>query len=331
MKKIYIIITILFLGIQLNAQITLTQAFNEPVIGDVWTTEEFDSTTVIPKNTGTTQSWNFNTTLTTLTYTGSSTYTNAASGPSATAYPAATIAFVRSSGTKGDFYKSSTNKFEFLGFVDGNQVVFSAPATWYNWPISYASANSATFTATETNGTNTASWAGTANYLASGTGTVTLPGGTVYNNCLQLRRIIDVNVTGFYTAQFHIVQYEYFSNLRKLPIAKVEYFTSTTGTVVSKNVNIQIDKAAQSVGINELEISKNNIIVYPNPSGDIVNIQLPNNVIAENLEVIDVNGKIVAYTSNSNAIDLSAINKGVYFIRITNKEMVLQKPIVLIH
>ena len=90
MKKIYItLLSGLFIG-QLSAQ-TITQAANEPVSGDVSSYKGYDSTGVVPKNTGAGVSWNFSS-YTINTTTTSSTYTTASSVPAATNFPGATKA-----------------------------------------------------------------------------------------------------------------------------------------------------------------------------------------------------------------------------------------------
>ena len=60
MKKLYTLILSIVLFSGTKAQLSLTKAFNEPVIGNAVATQEFDSTsTAIPKNTGASQTWNF--------------------------------------------------------------------------------------------------------------------------------------------------------------------------------------------------------------------------------------------------------------------------------
>ena len=71
-------LTILLMVSQISiAQLSLTKAFNEPVIGDIVNWQQYDSTTAIPKSLGAGQNWNFNS-LTTNTYVQTSTYTTVA-------------------------------------------------------------------------------------------------------------------------------------------------------------------------------------------------------------------------------------------------------------
>ena len=56
------------------------------------------------------------------------------------------------------------------------------------------------------------------------------------------------------------------------------------------------------------------VSVYPNPSGDIVNVKSIHAV--ESLELFDVQGRLLQTTLASPAIDISARATGIYFLRI---------------
>ena len=75
------------------------------------------------------------------------------------------------------------------------------------------------------------------------------------------------------------------------------------------------------VGLNILENQNNNVLVYPNPATDIVNIKLQTQVM-EHLKISDVKGSIV-YTetlqSKQKQLNTSSFAKGMYFITITTK------------
>ena len=75
-------------------------------------------------------------------------------------------------------------------------------------------------------------------------------------------------------------------------------------------------------GLNILENQNNNVLVYPNPATDIVNIKLQTQVM-EHLKISDVKGSII-YTetlqSNQKQLNTSSFAKGMYFITITTKQ-----------
>src|SRR5687767_12215126 len=114
MKKLYFSL-VLVLGIAQisDAQLSLTKALNEPVVGDIVSRQAFDSTTAVPKATGSGLNWNF-TSLVALTNTETSTYTTVASTPSAAIFPGATISENQGNGSY-QHYKSTSTTFEVQG------------------------------------------------------------------------------------------------------------------------------------------------------------------------------------------------------------------------
>ena len=76
------------------------------------------------------------------------------------------------------------------------------------------------------------------------------------------------------------------------------------------------------------------IVVYPNPTKDIVNVQCTmNNVQLEGIEVIDVYGKVVRNVVGANndsptQINVFGLASGMYFVRVTTNEGVVTKPFV---
>ncbi len=85
----------------------------------------------------------------------------------------------------------------------------------------------------------------------------------------------------------------------------------------------------QAVSINELTAAVD-FSVYPNPTEDIINLNLKNNITS--LLVIDVAGKVVLSENNVKAgihrIDLSHLNSGVYFIKIASETAVKVERII---
>jgi bilirubin oxidase len=70
------------------------------------------------------------------------------------------------------------------------------------------------------------------------------------------------------------------------------------------------------VGINEDFTLTKSIKVYPNPSADVVNIELPESNAAYDFRVIDLSGKVVFSKNNmySNSIDISELSAGEYHL-----------------
>lgn len=71
-----------------------------------------------------------------------------------------------------------------------------------------------------------------------------------------------------------------------------------------------------SIGINEEKIVEG-ISIYPNPTTGILRIQSKKSI--EKIEVYDTLGRLITFESNNNVIDISKVNRGVYFINIIDE------------
>jgi Ni/Fe-hydrogenase subunit HybB-like protein len=79
-------------------------------------------------------------------------------------------------------------------------------------------------------------------------------------------------------------------------------------------------------------LSNNDILIYPNPAKERIQLLLQDSFEAD-LRVFDTSGKLVIYRpnvsiSNEYAIDISKLNKGLYFLRINSNKGVLTKKII---
>lgn len=322
MKKIYF--TILSFGLTLASfgQVTLTKATNEPIVGDVEMYQYFDTVAVLNNSIGTNQNWNFSA-LTSNTLTEMTTYTTVASTPSASAFSSATIA--GDDGQGGYTYgKSNTSQYELAGIVDPNITLnFTNTAIAAIWPVSYGYTNTDPFSGSVASGTMTGTSNGTITTVASGSGTITLPGGAVYN-ALQVKTIQKVNISlmfGLVTATVVNTGYSYYTSSQKFPILTVSYsnasgaFTSNTGDVkVNSNV---------VTGINNINF-ETSFNIYPNPAKNNFNIKLQNvNNANCKLEIVNAFGSLVKSTDLgnnsqiSNTISISDLSSGMYFVKTT--------------
>ena len=129
-------------------------------------------------------------------------------------------------------------------------------------------------------------------------------------------------------------------------IAILHFVLSNTITVNKINLNISNSNKINSSGIgsvltagtfsvaiahiadiNQLSGNYNQVIVYPNPAGSVLQIAVNGNQLTE-AKIFDVLGKEVL-TTKETEIDLSKIPDGVYFVQVkTNKGISTQKVIV---
>lgn len=323
MKKIYLSILSFVCVTSINAQVTLTKAANEPVLGDLEMFHYFDSTAVLNNSTGANQMWNFSA-LTTGTLTETKTYTTVASTPSAAAFSNATIA--NDDGQSGYTYaKSVGNQFELVGIVDPNITLnFTNTAVAAVWPISFGYTNSDTFSGSAASGTMTGAAGGSMTSNAVGNGTLTLPGGLMFNNVLQMKNMQTINLSlmmGIISATINTVEYSYYVPTQKFPVLSISY-SSTSGSFTDYSVDIKINSNVVT-GIKQLN---NEVLVnlFPNPTKNNFNVNIIN-PLNENCTVhlFDIYGKQLKTESLGNnssiskLIDVSDLAQGIYFVKTT--------------
>lgn len=343
MKKIYLSIFTIALAFTAAAQTTLTKAFNEPVIGNVNTQKGYDSTTVVPKNTGASQTWNFSS-LVSNTVTEVTTFTTPASTPSAALFPTATI--VEDDGSsQWNYWRATTTQYELLGFADntGSAVQFTNSAIAAVWPVAFGYSNNDLFA-----GTATISLPGTVNGTintnGSGTGTVILPGSITFNNCLQLKMNNNMHIElGSFPLSFTVdvesQGYTYYHTSQKFPIIEMTYEKQTLSAgstpTITNSFNARINNAVLT-GINDVNFDAINYNVYPNPATDIVNINLTNEA-SQQASVIVMNnlGQIVKSIDLGNGIELkhqmntSDLASGMYYVKTTLGERTTTKKLII--
>jgi hypothetical protein len=83
----------------------------------------------------------------------------------------------------------------------------------------------------------------------------------------------------------------------------------------------------------EVSWNKNDFSIYPNPSNEILHLQLEKNTTANQVKEIAIyslNGsKVYAANHFENAIDLKEFTKGIYFIKIQFADMKITKKIII--
>ena len=115
-------------------------------------------------------------------------------------------------------------------------------------------------------------------------------------------------------------------------IANVK-FRILTGNSFTSDIaldDFELIDTATAVGLNENFLTA--LRVYPNPSKGNFNIDLGSTVENAQIAVMDINGRIVyenVITTSTTQVDLSNVEKGVYFLQITvNGERTNRKLIV---
>lgn len=88
------------------------------------------------------------------------------------------------------------------------------------------------------------------------------------------------------------------------------------------------------VGLEDLQLNKSNVSIYPNPTNSNLNVEwLPNQQI-NHLQLIDVQGKVIQSInqdlnqSNSYQINLENVNNGIYFLKVFSEVGVVAKKLI---
>ncbi len=318
MKKIYILFfAVLFL--QNRAQHTLTAAFN-PIIGDIDSRIGLDTTGLLLGSSGASQTWNYTSISTGTNTPFSYTYVPMSSVINNSLYPTGTLARRIGVGGYDDVYNNTSLKVEYLGFAQptaSNCQVYSDPAIFYSLPFTYGSSSTDTYSYTSWTGTYT----GTIITTGDGTGTLQLPSGT-YSNILK--------ITILYPS-FPSIENRFYSALSKFPLLTVS--STTMGTTIYKGGQINT-LVSTSIMRSDYE---NTADVFPNPvtNGELFVSTTPS-LEKTTIEIYNVLGqqvKTILFESQngreSKKINVSDMAKGIYYLRISNKEMTETQKIII--
>ncbi len=296
----------------------------------------YDSVGVIPKNIGANQLWDFSAD-TMNSHIEVSTFTTVPSAPYGSTYSGST--FVESDGNGNYmFYKSSSTKLEIVGVhTPSARLNFSggSDGTLYMWTVGMGYSKSDAFSGTAITATMTGTANGNIVVLGSGTGTLIIPGGTVFTNVLQVKSILTATgsfLFGAVTVTLRITEYSYYHNSEKFPILTVSY-QNVSGATTSNTAKIKINKAA-IVGIDELDMDAS-FTVFPNPAKDYFHVSLynPGNATCT-VEVMNTVGQSIQLATIGNGteisedISISNLSKGMYFVKTTLGDKVSIKKLI---
>lgn len=307
MKKIYFFTAILISGNTLFAQ-NLTRTDIGYNAGESFTM--YASTGQInPGTAGTGVTWDLS------AMGNSSQVTVDVTANSGGAFPAANTKATQSNGGV-IYYNQTASVFEIMG-LDAVSTVFSYsnPATYLQYPLTsgtnYTDQFACTFTVSGFNFNRT----GSTQSEFSGYGTLITPLGT-YTNVVRLKStqtITDVYSGG--TLNSTIVSYNWYKAGVHHELANVSATTSNGNTTYS---SYYTDVPA-NLGLEENELI--NLSVFPNPTTGTVHIN--SDEVISKVEVYQLSGELAMEQTADNSsleIDLSALNTGMYLVKVYGKD-----------
>lgn len=99
------------------------------------------------------------------------------------------------------------------------------------------------------------------------------------------------------------------------------YYVTNGGPAGDNSDIIGIDTFSVDRALSTQSFFTQNYSVYPNPASDVLNVSAKNNVSIKEIQLTDVNGRIVkTVKANETAsqINIADLNAGVYFLKVTS-------------
>ena len=327
MKKIYLIALSIFAINQANAQVTLTKANSEPIIGETYNFKKIDTTTALPMNiSGAGVTWN----VTGISESGlvdTIKYVSPSADTSSANYPGTTI--IEYKGTNKSYYKATATQYELLGLDAGNsRLNYSGSSLIIAvYPISMGYVNndvgSGNITASGNNGTFTS----TIVTKGDATGTLNLNSIITFSNCLRVKitQNTDFTLSGAPGTSNQII-YKFYHSSSKWPVFTVSHnFISIPALGFYQNVDNVTTLSSIVLGINESTINDIIFKAYPNPTNGNVNIHF---VLTQNesytIDILNNFGQVVKSLNKANltagvyseTIDVKDLSAGIYTVKV---------------
>lgn len=319
MKKIYSLL--LFLTATALSSQTLTQAFNEPAIGDVDKNYKLDTsayTSGLPSATGSNAVWNFDQVFGQFPVIFDS-IVSPSSATGGTAFPAATYAQKR--GTINSFFTSVANpqRTEWVGVYSPSlTITFTNSAIIATYPVSlgYTSTDpvTGTFKYNSTNGVCN----GSLTIVADGLGTLNLPN-TSFQNVLRLRSVEELTLTTGFLPAGTIRQsvVSYYAPGIKFPVITVQYqkYQLLVGTPTITAMAYGNFNYFNVAGLNETRL-RSSVEVYPNPFSSQLLLKGELAPGPHEFMIYNLQGQLLMQGSALEKLTLGGIPAGVYLLEV---------------
>ncbi|WP_055445461.1 T9SS type A sorting domain-containing protein [Lacinutrix himadriensis] len=288
--------------------------------------------TVDQSPTGASTTWNF----TSLTNTGTSIDSYAApTSMETTTFPGTTNVF--SSGDNDILLKSIAGELSITGAVtpDLELNYITDNALIGAFPLSFGYNNSDPVAGTFNSGSASGTFSGNIVKMVDGYGTLSMNvvGSGTYSGTvtrLKMLQTVTLDLPPFLNNAGTATQTSYY------------YYDNSNGNLVFRsntiNINIPIAGIDDTTTVSEVylvtllgleENVYNEISVVPNPVQSILNVNLKTPTAIKSIVVFDLNGRqVLSTTNNTTAIDVSALQAGMYIVQVQTDRAVLTKKFI---
>lgn len=305
MKKIYFFAALLISGNTLFAQ-NFTRTDIGYTVGDNYTM--YVSDYVNPGSTGTGVTWDLS------GMTNNSQVTAAVTANSGGTFPTANVKITQSNGVV-IYYNISASKMELVGLNAGTTVfTYSNPQTYMQFPVTssynYTDAFAANFSVSGYAFNRT----GTIQSEYSGTGTLITPEGT-FTNVVRIKSTqTNTDTYSGGTVNSSIVAYNWYKAGVNYELANV---SDITGAQTSQSA--YYTSVPANLGLDDNELI--NLLMFPNPTTGSIHIN--SDEVISKVEVYQLSGELAIEQSSNNTsleMDLSALNTGMYLVKVYGKD-----------
>ena len=320
--KINLLISLLLSQICFS-QVTITKAFNDPVVGDVVNNKNVVGTV---NNAGSGSGQTFDNSLLTA---GTPIVTTFSTPTSAeiTSYPGTTIK--SSDGATTSFFKQSSSKLEITALIttEGTLSFAGDNATAIQYPFAFGNSvvdnAKGTFTSTTASGLIK----GTVTITADASGTLIMSGNT-YSNVLRVKTVQNFNLyqssDTFYTFPIGTItgtSYQYYNASSKQPL-----LSSISGNIsvpilsFNQSTNQAVAQSTAFLGTKDVQFVED-FVIYPNPAQNF--IKLKGNIDNQlEVEIFSFEGKYLKKSLVKNElIDISNLTPGTYILKLIGKDV----------
>jgi hypothetical protein len=328
MKKLYFSILSAIVGLSLNAQ-TLTQANHAPIVGDMFGTKQCDSTGVNPGASGSGVIWTFTNVVVHPSVTNYTGVTTASTG-SNTSYPSSAVS-VSAGPNKNSFYSSTVNSLMYwggdvslgaLGAILTYTGTQSAMAAKY--PMGLGTTTTVPVSGTLTVSGNNGTFSGSCTATADGTGTLKLPSGVTFSNCIRV--MTQQNITFNVIVSGTVVQtkYEWYNAVSKAPLFAISSSSISSLAGNSSQTVVTIASNYITLGVKESLTNSVDLSVYPNPAKDNLTISYYNeNGNNASYQVLNALGQVIKQDNLGSdkgiirsEISIETLPSGIYFVKV---------------
>lgn len=339
MKKIYFLAISVMSFQTMNAQITLTAANNNPSIGDNFSNNQYDASTIGPGNAGSNVTWNFSSL--TAQSSGNIQMVNPSTLTDVSNHPSSNLAGLGGAGSTPNseaYYFIDSDEWSIVGsFIPGIlRESYQDAKELVKFPITFGNSFSETFNGTFNNlaANQTFDRGGSITISADGFGNLTFPFGTI-TNVLRVKTILTYTDKqgGITMVNYQDTNYFWYNSGTNFPLLT---WTSANSDFSSLKFGTYLNQASIITSLGDNFIPNNPITIYPNPAtNNQTNILLDKLYNNAQIQLIDITGKTVkmeniSATSKNMILNLDGLDKGIYFVQIfDNDALVSSEKLIL--